>query len=173
MNALYGMEVTTVEEAHMLCLFDDLEAALSLGELVYASLPDIRKQPERFGDQPIVNQAGEILGFAEKYLISASAYDVRSLLDLVHSMGGLFVPAHIDRQVFGIIAQLGFLPEEEFDAVELTARGNPELAGRYPILRNSDSHQLSSIGSGYSEIELDQLTVAALRTHLQAQRNRL
>jgi len=172
MDALYGLEVTTVEEAHMLCLFDDLEPALALGEMVYASLPDIRNHPERFGDQPIVNEAGEILGFAEKYLISASAYDVSSLLDLVHSMGGLFVPAHIDRQVFGIIAQLGFLPEEDYDAVELTARGNPELARAYPILRNSDSHQLSSIGLECNEIELDQLTVTDLRAHLQTQRHR-
>ena len=172
MNALYGLEVTTAEEAHMLCLFDDLDTALSLGERVYASLPDIRNQPDRFGDQPIVNEKGEILDFAEKYLISASGYDVNSLLDLVHSMGGLFIPAHIDRQVFGIIAQLGFLPEEDFDAVELTARGNRKLAGAYPVLRNSDSHQLSGIGTGYTEFELDRMSVADLRTYLQARRNR-
>lgn len=173
MNCLYGMEVTTTEEAHMLCLFDDLDAALDLGKRVYASLPEIRNQPERFGDQPIVDEKGNILDFAEKYLISASAYDVSSLLDLVHSMGGLFVPAHIDRQVFGIISQLGFLPEEDFDAVELTAHGDRKLAGNYPVMRNSDSHQLSCIGSGFTEFDVSQLTVAELRAFLHSQGNGL
>lgn len=166
MECLFGLEVTTVEEAHMLCLFGGLDAAMELGEQVYASLPDIKNRPERFGDQPIVDEHEEILGFAEKYLISASGFDVSSLLVRVHELGGLFVPAHIDRQVFGIIAQLGFLPDEDFDAVELTPRGDPKLAGRYPILRNSDSHELSTIGSGCTEFELDALQVAQLRRWL-------
>ena len=168
MACLFGLEATTVEEAHMLCLFDRLDAALEAGRLVYDSLPGIPNQPDRFGDQPIVNENEEILGFAEKFLISASAYDIRSLLELVHSLGGLFIPAHIDRSVYGVIAQLGFLPDEDFDAVELTARGDPALALHYPILRNSDSHQLASIGAGYSEIEVGALAVADLRAALWA-----
>jgi len=170
MECLFGLEVTSVEEAHMLCLFDDLEAAVELGDRIYASLPDIRNRPEQLGDQPIVDAHGEIIGFAEKYLINASPYDIRTLLDLVHALGGLFVPAHIDRHVFGIIAQLGFLPDEDFDAVELTPRGNPALAQNYPVLRSSDAHQLAAIGSGYSAMELDALTVGDLRAALHASR---
>jgi PHP family Zn ribbon phosphoesterase len=166
LDCLFGLEVTTIEEAHMLCLFDDLDAAMKLGEQVYESLPDIPNQPERFGDQPIVDENEDILGFAEKFLISASAYDVNTLLDLVHSLGGLFVPAHIDRSVFGIVSQLGFLPEEDFDAVELTAMGDVALARDYPILRNSDSHQLKTIGAGFSELNIDALTVPHIRTAL-------
>lgn len=166
MACLYGMEVTTVEEAHMLCLFDDLDAALQLGDQVYASLPDIRHQPDRFSDQPIVDEHEEILGFADKHLIGASGYDVTGLLERVHALGGLFVPAHIDRAVFGIIAQLGFLPEEAYDAVELTAHGDPACAQGYPVLRSSDAHQLSAIGSGYSELEVARLDVAELRLAL-------
>ncbi len=166
MECLFGLEVTTAEEAHMLCLFDDLDSALELGELVYASLPDLCNQPDRFGDQPIVDEKDEIIGFAEKFLISASTYDVESLLDLVHSLGGLFIPAHIDRSVFGIVSQLGFLPNENFDAVELTARGDPELARDYPIVRNSDSHQLATIGSAFTEFSLEHLAVSDLRTCL-------
>lgn len=163
MECLYGLEVTSVEEAHMLCLFDALPAAQELGARVYSSLPDVRNQPERFGDQPIVDKDENIIGYADKYLISASGYDVTSLLELVHELGGFFVPAHIDRSVFGIIAQLGFLPPEHYDAVELTAYGEPRLAGNYPVLRSSDSHQLSSIGSTYTELEMDHLSLAELR----------
>lgn len=166
LDCLFGLEVTTLEEAHMLCLFDTLDAAMELGEQVYDSLPDIPNQPDRFGDQPIVDENEEILGFAEKFLISASPYTVSALLDRVHSLGGLFVPAHIDRSVFGIISQLGFLPLEDFDAVELTAKGNAALACHYPILRNSDSHQLKTIGAGYTEFNMDRLRVADLKVAL-------
>jgi 3',5'-nucleoside bisphosphate phosphatase len=163
LKALYGMEVTSVEEAHLLCLFDSIEPAMELGQLIYDSLPEVENIPERFGDQVIVDEHEDILGFADKFLISASAYDVSAILSMVHSMGGLFVPAHIDRQVYGIIAQLGFLPDEAYDAIELTSRGDAKLAQHYPVLRSSDSHQLDSIGAAFTEFEADSFTVAALR----------
>jgi len=166
MACLYGMEVTTVEEAHVLCLFDDLEKAMDLGDKVYAGLPPVLNQPDRFGDQPIIDENEEILGFAEKFLISASSYDVSSLVDAVHSLDGLIIPAHIDRSVYGMIAQLGFLPDEPFDAVELTATGNPELAQNYSIVRNSDSHDLNSLGSTFTEFDLDSFTVKEIRKAL-------
>ena len=50
MECLYGMEVTSTEEAHILCLFDDLQKAMTMGTLVYDSLPDIPNNPEKFGD---------------------------------------------------------------------------------------------------------------------------
>lgn len=166
MRCFYGLEVTSVEEAHMLCLFDDLEKAMDLGTRVYESLPKIMNCPDRFGDQPIVDENEEILGFAEKLLISASSYTVSSLLECTHELGGLCIPAHIDRQVYGIIAQLGFLPDEAFDAVELTARGDAALALDYPIIRSSDSHDLDALGSAFTEVEVDELTISAVRSCL-------
>lgn len=168
MACLYGMEVTTIEEAHVLCLFDDLERAMEMGSLVYESLPEILNQPERFGDQPIINADEEILGFAEKFLISASGFDVSSLVGQTHALNGICVPAHIDRSVYGIIAQLGFLPDEDFDAVELTANGDRSLAGRHAILRNSDAHDLSALGTAHTELTLPELSIQALAESLRS-----
>ncbi len=165
---LYGMEVTSTEEAHILCLFDQLDAAMELGSRVYGSLPDILNQPDKFGDQPIVDEQQDILGFAEKFLISASGYTVSALVGEVHELGGLIIPAHIDRQVYGIISQLGFLPDEAFDAVELTPRGKRKQAQHYPVVRNSDAHQLSHIGRAFTEFEIESLTVENLRAALWA-----
>lgn len=165
-NCLFGMEVTSIEEAHILCLFDQLDAAMELGGKVYDSLPDIPNNPEKFGDQPIIDEHEEILGFAEKFLISASGYDIHSLVTEVHALGGLIIPAHIDRMVYGIIAQLGFLPDEAFDAVELTARGDPALALSYPVVRNSDSHHLGTMGSACSVFDLDEFSVEQIRSCL-------
>ena len=166
MSCLYGLEVTSVEEAHILCLFDELEMAMEMGARIYESLPPVINCPDRFGDQPIIDENEEVLGFAEKFLISASTYDIGSLVKTVHEMGGLCIPAHIDRQVFGIIAQLGFLPAEDFDAVELTTRGDPALALDYPIVRNSDSHSLAALGTVYTEFEVDTLSISAIRSRL-------
>lgn len=163
---LFGLEVTSIEEAHMLCLFDDLDHALEMGERVYESLPPIPSQPNRFGDQPIVDENEDILGFAEKLLISASSYDISTLLAMVHELGGLFVPAHIDRQVYGVIAQLGFLPDEAFDAVELTGHGDPDLALHYPVIRSSDSHHLATIGNAFTAFDAASLTVPEIRSGL-------
>jgi PHP family Zn ribbon phosphoesterase len=168
MPCLYGLEATSAEEAHILCLFDQLEAALEWGDRVYESLPNIPNQPDRFGDQPIVNAQEEILGFAEKFLISASVFSVSEMVKQVHALGGLCIPAHIDRRVYGIVSQLGFLPDEPFDAVELTPQGNPSLARDYSIVRNSDSHQLKSIGKSFSQYDVDSLSVTHLRSFLRA-----
>jgi len=168
MPCLYGLEATSAEEAHILCLFDQLEAALEWGGRVYESLPNIPNQPDRFGDQPIVNAQEEILGFAEKFLISASAFSVSEMVKQVHALGGLCIPAHIDRRVYGIVSQLGFLPDEPFDAVELTPRGNPSLARDYPIVRNSDSHELKTIGKAFSKLDIESLSVANIRSFLWA-----
>ncbi len=170
MDCLFGLEVTSVEEAHILCLFDRLERAMEMGERIYESLPPVPNRPDRFGDQPIIDENEEILGFAEKFLIGASSYDISTLLGMVHELGGLFIPAHIDRQVYGILSQLGFLPDEDFDAVELTARGDPALAGRYPVVRNSDSHNLATIGTASTEFELESLSVKNIRTALRQRR---
>ena len=167
MACLYGMEVTTVEEAHVLCLFDELGPAMEMGAEVYDSLPDVPHQPDRFGDQPIVNAQEEILGFAEKFLISASGLDVSALVARTHALAGLCIPAHIDRSVYGMIAQLGFLPDEAFDAVELTARGGARLAGDYAVLRSSDAHELEALGGAHTELDMAGLSVAAMKSALE------
>jgi len=166
MACLYGIEVTSIEEAHILCLFNDLDAAMEMGDRVYDSLPPVPNQPGRFGDQPIVDVDEHITGFADKFLISASTFDIGTLDEEAHALEGLIIPAHIDREVFGIISQLGFLPNEDFDAVELTMTGDPALAQKYPIVRNSDSHQLGSIGSIFSEFDVETLQTNQIRANL-------
>lgn len=168
MACLYGLEVTSLEEAHVLCLFDRLEVAMEWGELVYNSLPPIMNDPDRFGDQPIVDEHEEILGFAEKLLISASTYDVSSMVIEVQARGGLCIPAHIDRLGFGIVAQLGFLPDEPFDAVELTSTGDRSLARSFPIIRNSDAHYLETIGRARTQFDIPELSVDAIRCVLRS-----
>ncbi len=159
---LFGIEINSFEEAHVLGLFDNLDSAMALGQRVYDSLPDIANKPEIMGDQPIVDEKDEILGFAEKTLYGASSLNIHALLEEIHQGGGLCIPAHIARPSHSLISQLGFIPDEDFDAVELRKGDEPVLRGNYPVLTNSDSHYLETIGTIFNEIELEALTIENL-----------
>jgi len=163
MPCLYGMEVTTSEEVHVLSLFDQLQPALDFGRMVYASLQNFPNDPERFGDQPIVTVDGEINGFAEKLLIGATDISFFDLVPMALEAGALCIPAHIDRAYYGALAHLGFLPDLPYSAVEVMAKKIPEEAGNWPIVRFSDSHQLDHIGRRFTEISISDFSIPALR----------
>lgn len=173
-HALFGSEVTTMEEGHVLCLFDDLEAAMTFGEEVYARLMDVPNNPDRFGDQVHVNAEEEIESFPGKLLIGATDISIDELGGKVHALGGLFIPAHVDKLVYSIEQQLGFLPDEPYDAIEISPRGLDSISGTtykgYPFITNSDAHQLDQLGRVYTELEVTEFTVAAIRDALVADR---
>lgn len=163
MPCLYGMEVTTSEEVHVLSLFDQLQAALDFGRRIYASLQNFPNDPERFGDQPIVTVDGDIIDFADKLLIGATEFSFFDLVPMALEAGALCIPAHIDRAYFGALAQLGFLPDLPYSAVEVIARKAPKEAGNWPIVRFSDSHELDHIGSRFTEVSTSDFSIPALR----------
>lgn len=170
MARLHGIEVTTAEEAHVLCLFDRLEQVLEVGRVVYDRLPDVANIPEKFGDQPVVNADDEVERFVEKYLGTATDLSLSELGGLVRRVGGLFIPAHVDKPVFSVISQLGFLPEEDlFDGIEITRPGEGGQA-LHPRVANSDAHYLEDIGTSFTEYDSDGVTVASLRRALQQHR---
>ena len=169
MPCLYGMEVTTSEEVHVLCLFDRLEPAREFGYEVYDSLQHYPNDPERFGDQPVVTVDGTIEDFAEKLLIGATGISFFDLVPMALEAGALCIPAHIDREYFGVLAHLGFLPDLPYSAVEVTSAQPPEAAGDWPVVRFSDAHQLDHIGRRYTEVEVAEFTVPALRRAFEEQ----
>lgn len=171
LRALYGTETTTAEEAHVLCLFDDVERAFGFGEWTYSRLPDIACRPERMGDQPVVNSLDEIEQMLDVYLGAATDIPLTDLCGEVLSRGGLFIPSHIDRPVTSLLSQLGRIPDLPYDAVEISPhydrRGDPaRIRGRYALLRSSDSHRLDEIGRGWTDLELDEFSVPGIRDAL-------
>lgn len=166
--ALAGMEITTAEEAHCLAVFDTLEQALEMTEVVYSALPRRENVPKVFGDQPVVDADDNILEFEPRMLSAPTRLTIRETGEHVHRLGGLFVAAHLDRPVFSVTSQLGSLSGDEgFDAVELTRRAVlEEWRGRVlglPVIRSSDAHYLHDIGKGYSMAELQSFCVAELQ----------
>lgn len=164
MPCLYGIEATTMEDVHVLCLFDQLKPALDFGEAIYASLQDFPNDPDRFGDQPIVTVDGEITGFAEKLLIGSTDLSFFDLVPMVLKANALCIPAHIDRSCYGALAHLGFLPDLPYSAVGIVGSSVPKQARPWPVVRFSDSHQLNHLGRRFTEVDVAEFTVSEFRT---------
>jgi hypothetical protein len=141
-----GIEVTTREEVHVLTYFADIERAVRFGEMVYGSLPDISNRPDIFGEQIIVDGNDVRSGVLERLLLQASAFSIDDIVRLAREAGGGAVPAHINRDSFSVLSNLGFIPENLFSCVE-TAGGLPcpAIDPAYKILRSSDAHELGDI----------------------------
>ena len=132
---LPGMEVQTREEVHMLCLFDTLEQTAEWQARVDALLPKTPNNVDFFGEQFVVDATGEFIRREERLLINSVAIGLESAAEMVRSLGGLAIPAHVDRKANGLLANLGLVPEG-FDALEISRHITPsEAIERYPQLR--------------------------------------
>jgi 3',5'-nucleoside bisphosphate phosphatase len=168
---LGGAEVTTREECHVLCLFEDLPTIIDFGDYLEQHLPEMMNQPKIFGDQVYVNDREEVLGFVDRYLGNATTISFQDLCKHVKINKGLVIPAHVDRAVFGLISQLGFIPlEPKVDALEVYhAKMSAVSLGDHPyvILSSSDAHFPQQIGCVYNEMELSEFSLQSVKEALQ------
>ena len=150
LRLLPGLELNTAEEIHLLCYLPTVEAALTLSREVYPLLPEVRCDEAVFGSQQILAAGGRALGRLDKLLVSGCALSLSEAADRCRALGGVPVPAHIDRESYSVLSVLGLMPDTPaFEAVELRdlARFDPLVAaGRidpgYQLLTGSDAHYL-------------------------------
>ena len=148
-----GMELTTVEEIHMVCLFETLDAAMEFDSFVEEHRMKIKNRPDIFGEQLIMNEDDEIIGTVGELLILATDLDITSAANIVRERGGVAFPAHIDKQSNGLIGILGSFPTEPgFASAEFHDRRKiNQYKGIYPELEdlivvvNSDAHALDQM----------------------------
>jgi PHP family Zn ribbon phosphoesterase len=170
-NVFPGMEVTSQEEVHVLALFDEIENALKLQEHVYENLPG-KNDEDAFGMQVIVNEKEEVLGLNNKLLIGATTIPLKKIIQTIHSLNGIAIASHIDRESFSIISQLGFIPDNlELDALEISPAITREEAKKrysndYPITYSSDAHYPDDIGKAFTSFLLKDATLAEIKKAL-------
>lgn len=150
MNVLLlpGMELTTKEEAHMLCYFKTVEECTAFGEEIYRHLPPIPNNEKFFGRQQVMNAQDEEIAAEERLLISALDLSFEECAGRIREAGGLCVPAHINRGSNGVLNALGFLPENvHYDALEISKKVTmpPVRLDGYRLLESSDAHYLENI----------------------------
>ncbi len=142
-----GIEVTSQEEVHILGLFRTTEELMNLQTVVYENLPG-ENDREAFGSQLVIDERDRVTGTNSRLLIGATTFTVEQVVGAIHQYGGLAIASHIDRERFGLIGQLGFIPEGlGLDAVEISNASLREWDYAYPVVASSDAHYLDDIGS--------------------------
>jgi len=170
-QVLPGIEISSSEEVHILGLFGTVTDAFNMQAVVYENLDPGENDEDAIGMQVLVNKDDEVLGFNRRLLIGATALSVDKIVELVHGFNGLAVASHIDREGFGIIGQLGFIPPElKFDALEISFRtGTDEALARFagyrhiPWVFSSDAHRLEDIGRRTTGFVMEHATFDELR----------
>lgn len=147
-----GMELTTAEEIHVVCLFEALENAMEFDREVDGRRIKIENRIDIFGHQLILGEEDELLGEEPHLLSNATTISLDEVPALVEKYGGVCYPAHIDRDANGIIAVLGTLPETpQFSCVEIRDMEKvEELTSRFSlqdktIVISSDAHYLQDV----------------------------
>ena len=162
---LPGMELTTQEEVHMLCYFQDVETALVFSDEVKKHLPQKKNNPKFFGHQYVMDSDDNILAEEDALLIGATDLPLRKAAALCRAFSGVPVPAHINRGSNGLLINQGFMPEEpSFSAVEVWRMlpcNEKILTGRH-VLHSSDAHYLGDIQEREHALRLEHRTAEAL-----------
>ncbi len=152
-HVLPGMELQSKEEVHLLCLFDTVRQCQEWQEEVFNKLPPLANKEEAFGAQFVVDSVGEWVRTEERFLAGAVDMGLEEVVAEVHSIGGMVIPAHVDRPSFSLLSNLGMVPDSlKVRALEVTPQFVPDIGfEKWPQLKtwrlivNGDAHRLQEI----------------------------
>lgn len=176
--AIPGMELTTAEEVHAVCLFPELSAALDFDRFVYEKLIKFPNREDIFGKQQIMNEEDICIGIEPNLLINSTSLSFDELWDIVAGQyGGIMIPAHIDKNANSLLSNLGFVPpESQFRTVELhdmeklskLQESNPYLTQCRTIC-NSDAHYLEHIHEAEYTMAVKERSAAGVIAYLRGE----
>jgi len=164
--ALCGVEVTTQEELHCLCLFATAAEALEFGAFIEDRLRKVANKPEKWGDQIVVDEDENVLDEVPFYLGTATDLPLTDLGGYCLSAGGLFIPAHIDRPSQSVVSQLGYLPDLPYTALEVRKDAATLDTRGVVLVKGSDAHYPDDVGSRTCRIEVDAPNFEGIRDAL-------
>ena len=156
---VFGMEATTSEEIHVLCLFTGLAECLAFNEYAYSILTPFLNNPGKTGDQVYVDEDDNIEGEVEYYLINPLDLSIEEIGAKTAEYGGIVIPAHVDRPAFSMTSQLGVVINGPWAALECV-RIPPVLNGilldtlGYPLITSSDAHYPEHIARRPFELDI-------------------
>ena len=91
--------------------------------------------------------------------------DIAAAAGIVRQLGGVAIPAHIDKSSYSIVSNLGFIPDEqEFSAVEvkdplkIDKLSESNKLDKYLIIHNSDAHYLWDIHEKEFFVDVDNIS---------------
>lgn len=152
LTVLPGMEVQSREDVHLLALFETLDALGAWQTQVDESLPDLPNRPDFFGEQFVVDETGEFVRSEPRLLSTSIRLSIDEIFERVQALGGIVIPAHVERTTYGLFPTLGLISEKwHLLALEISRHISPEKAvatfpalQKYPLIQSGDVHHLDS-----------------------------
>lgn len=180
-HVLPGMEVESREGVHLLALFDEIGALNRWQDAVYSALPPRQNDARLFGTQLVVDADGTLISVNQRLLATAAALSVEEVVRGVGLLGGLCIPAHVDRPANGLLGVLGMVPDGlGVPALEVSRNLSPQQAAqRFPqlkeitLVRSSDAHALEDVGKATTTFLIDELSVLEVSMACRGERGRL
>ena len=153
LTVLPGMEVQSREDVHLLTIFETIAELETWQNEVDDALPDLHNQPDFFGEQFVVDETGEFVRNEPRLLLTSTNFSIDEIFARVKGLGGLVIPAHVERTAYGLFPTLGLISENwQVLALEISRHTTLEKAtttfpalGQYPLIQSGDAHQLDSL----------------------------
>ena len=150
LTVLPGMEVQSREDVHLLTIFETIEELETWQTEVDHALPDLPNQPDFFGEQFVVDETGDFIRNEPRLLLTSTSLSIDEIFVRVKELGGLVIPAHVERTAYGLLPTLGLISENwQLLALEISRRTTPEKAAvifpalrQYPLIQSGDVHRL-------------------------------
>ena len=167
---LPGMELTTQEEVHVVCLFPTLSDALDFDAIVHERILPVENKPDFFGHERVMDENDCQIAEEKLLLINATSISFDQVQPLVEEHNGVMIPAHIDKSSNALISNLGFVPpDSHFTCAEYAYLSNaPALEEKNPYLKtcrkitDSDAHYLENINEAVNVLHVEENTPQAI-----------
>ncbi len=103
-----------------------------------------------FGEQFVVDETGEFIRNEPRLLLTSTHFSIDEIFERVNTLGGMVIPAHVERTTYGLLPTLGLISEQwNLLALEISRRTSPEKAAetfpalrKYPLIQSGDVHRL-------------------------------
>lgn len=173
---IYGMEVTVKEGFHVLTYFENYDDIMSLDEVIDSSLDKsitlASLNNKALNDQMICN-VYDLEEYVIPYYLNQPSISFKELITITKKLGGVVIPAHIDRKGTGILDFINDFSNYDVDGIEIYKMENYDnLVTMYPYLKkykylhSSDAHDIDKINEREYSIELDDLSFKSFKKWL-------
>ena len=165
-----GMEVQSREDVHLLTIFETLNQLNTWQTEVDETLPNLPNQPAFFGEQYVVDETGDFLRSENRLLATSTRLSIDEVFERVDVLGGIVIPAHVERTSYGLFPTLGLISEKwNVPALEISRTITPERAarlfpalGKHPLIQSGDVQHLDGF-LGTKVFTLDTPTLTEIR----------
>jgi len=158
---LYGVEIQSREEVHVLGYFLPNTDLSSIQEFLDQYLIEEPNDEDYFGHQYILNEFDEVIGKESRLLIKSLDLSLKDIIAYIHQFKGIAVLAHALSERFSIMHNMMTIdPMLDFDGIEVTnPQEKKQLLNMFPFLQetmwfiSSDAHRLEMISEPKHQLD--------------------